>query len=100
VLACGDRGAGDLDVHGGDGEVHDEVDAGVGQDVLGRAEGGHAVLLGLRLGAVDQQVAHDEHLGVGERREVLQVGVADDSDADDADADRAHRAKPPSMRNE
>ena len=73
--------------------------AGVREDVLRRAPGGDAVLLGLALRPVEQQVADDEDLDVREGRQVLEVGVADDADADDADPDGpAHAAYPPFTR--
>ena len=92
VLAGSDRGRRHLDVGVRRGQVDDQLDARVGQHVRAAAVRGDAVLLGLRPGPVGDQVADDQHLDVGERVQVLQVGVADDADPDDADADSAHRA--------
>ena len=57
-----------------------------------------AVLLGLALRPVEQQIADDEDLDVREGRQVLEVGVADDADADDADPDGPLAAYPPFTR--
>jgi hypothetical protein len=94
VLAGGDGGLRHLDVHRRDREVDDEVDVGIRQHVLTRAPAGHAVLLGLGLGALGQEIAHGHDLDVGERGQVLQVGLADDSGADDTDAKGAHWTYP------
>src|SRR5690606_29928231 len=90
----------DLGVRRGQREVHDDLHVGVGQNVVTRAVLGHAILLGLSLRALDVDVTRDDDLDVGERREVLEVGVADHSRADEADAHgRGHRASPCSRRN-
>ena len=99
MLAGSHCGAGDVDVCGGDREVHHEVHVGMREHVFGAPVARDAVLLGLRAGALEIQVAEDQHLGVGEGAQILEVGVADDADPDDADADRAHRTNPPSVRN-
>ena len=100
VLARGDGGPGHLHVHLRDGEVHDEIDVRVGQHVLARAPGADAVLLRLGPGALGQQVADGHDVDVGERRQVLEVGLADDAGADDADSETpAHATNPPSRRN-
>ena len=91
VLAGRDRVRCHLDVGVGRGQVDDQLHAGVGQDVRTAAVRGDAVLLGLGAGPVGDEVADDEHVDVGKRVEVLQVGVADDPDPDDADSDGAHR---------
>ena len=103
VLARGDRLRGDLGVHGGDGQVHDDLHARVVQHVLRGAGGGDAVLLGLGRGDLGVEIAEDQDLEVGEGGEVRQVLVGDDSGADEADAHGAvergaHAASPPSIR--
>ncbi len=94
-------------MHGGDGQVDDELDAGVGEDVGGGSGCRNPVLLSLRSGPVREEVAEDEHLDVGEALEVLEVRVADHADADEPDADRSradgceggHQARPRAVRN-
>ena len=99
VLPRRDRRRGHLHVRGGNGEVHDDLHIGVGQDIVSGPPLRNAVLLRLRASPLDVQVADDHDFDVREGAQVLQVGVADDTAADQADADRAHRTNPPSRRN-
>lgn len=98
MLARGDRRHRNLDVSGGSREVHDDLHVRMRKNVVGRPPSGHTVLLGLRAGALDVEVADDDDLDIGEGSEVLEIGVADDPAADQADADRGHWTNPPSRR--
>src|SRR5690606_2973621 len=97
VLAGGERLLRDLDVHRRHGEVDDHLDLVVGQQLGDRARPGHPVGLRLGRGPLGVEVGDEPHLDVRERREVLQVLVADVARADDPDA-RApgptHRSPP------
>ncbi len=86
----------DLGVRGGDGEVEDELDLGVGDELVD-GEGAQAPLLGdgLRAGLVE--------IGDGDRAHRVepfergQVGAGDRSEADDADPQRLAHRMPLSM---
>ena len=66
MLAGGDDRLGDLDVHGGDREVDDDVDVGIAEHDVDAARVRHAVLRRLLARAVLEQVADREHAHVGE----------------------------------
>src|SRR5690606_5009006 len=70
VLAGGDGAGGDLGVHGGDGEVDDDLHVGVGEHVVGGPVRGDVVLVGLGFRAVGVDVAEDDDAHVGEGGEV------------------------------
>ena len=91
VLAGRDDRLRHRDVRRRDREVDDDLDVGMVEHDVDAAAGRHAVLGGLLAGAVLEQIADGEHAQIGERREVLQVLVADVARADDADADRLSR---------
>jgi hypothetical protein len=87
VLACRNSLAGDLGVDGGNGEIHDDLDVWMCQDVVTGAPLGDVVLLGLSLRPVLVEVTQDHYPYVGEAGEVLEIGVADHPRTDEADTD-------------
>ena len=89
VLARLERPESDLHVHLRQGEVDDDLDLVVSEQLVDRAVPGDAEGLGLGPRALLVDVGDESHLDVGEGGEVLQVLRADDAGADDADSDRA-----------
>ena len=77
VLACRDCPAGDFGVGGGNGEIDDDLDVRMCQDVVAEAPLWHVVLLGLSLRALLVEITQDHDAYVGETGQVLQVCVAD-----------------------
>jgi hypothetical protein len=88
VLASRERLADHGRVHGGRGQVEDDVDRRVA-DELGDRDGGKAVLLGEGHCLWGVQVGARDELERVERLRVLGVVTADDATPDDTDARRA-----------
>ena len=87
VLAGAEGGEVDADVGGGDGEVENGVDVGIGEEFLDGA-GLEAVLDGLGAGEIHVEIGDGGEFRVGAvGREVLEVLAADVAAADDADAE-------------
>jgi len=85
VLARGDDRLGDLDVRRGDREIDHDVDVGVVEHHVDPTEARDAVLLGLRLRPLLEEIRDREDADVRERGEVRQVLIADVAGTDDAD---------------
>ena len=84
MLARCDRLTGDLRMGGRDGQIHDDLDVGMCQDVVAGAPLGDVVL---RLCPCPflVEVTQDHNPYVGETCQALQVGVADHPRTDEAD---------------
>ena len=85
VFAGVERLEGDGDVGLGDGEVEDDVDGGVGHELVDGAGGGDVVLGGLGAGAVHVEVGDGGHVEDGEVLGAVEIGVGDGAAADNAD---------------
>jgi hypothetical protein len=83
-------------VHGGDRQVHHDLDIPAREQFGDRPRRRDTERRCLGFGPVGVQVGHEPHVKVGERGEVLQVGATDGARADDTDTDRpaAHAACP------
>jgi len=95
VLARGERLQGDLDVHLGEGEVDDDLDVVIGEQLGDGTRVRHAERCRLVACTLFVDVGDEPHREVRERREIREVFGADHTGADDADADlsgagRAH----------
>ena len=61
VFARGEGRGGDLDVHRRNGEIHDDLDLGVGENIVGRTPLRHLMLLGLLARTLHVAVTEDHN---------------------------------------
>ncbi len=76
----------DLGMSAGDGQVDHQLDPGIGEELVGGADAGHAELRGPLLSRRQNLIGACDHLDLRRGVEVGQVGLADRSATDDSHA--------------